>query len=66
MSSPTYESGSGSLFEPENITSDKLLHKCHRNKGKGQHEDAQDGNNLDDTVVLKVNMSTESTHDFDV
>jgi hypothetical protein len=52
---PTYESGSGSLFEPENITSDKLLHKCNRNKGKGQHEDAQDGNNLDDTVVLKVN-----------
>ena len=44
----------GSLVEPEGITSDKLLHKCDRNKGEDQHQDAQDGNNLDDSVVLKV------------
>jgi hypothetical protein len=49
-----YRPAPGSLVEPEGITSDKLLHKCDRNKGEDQHQDAQDGNNLDDSVVLKV------------
>jgi hypothetical protein len=48
------ESAPGSLVEPEGITSDKLLHKYDRNEGEDQHQDAQDGNNLDDSVVLKV------------
>src|SRR5262249_17797059 len=42
------------LVEPEGITSDELLHKRDRNKREDQHQDAQDGNNLDDSVVLKV------------
>ena len=66
MSSPIDVSAPGSLIEPEGITSDKLLHKCDRNEGEDQHQDAQHGNNLDDSVVLKVDDEHGKTHDFEL